>query len=237
MQRTILFSVTGLVVLLTACGDTARITAPAQSGLSPGKAAHDSYSSNYICSLGGELGSSSLYVGQSTTLTVAEPLCGDVDNRVVAFGNADVSGDGSVVTGGGFQVASATITGHADGTGTVFLSACCDRSGNTVFAEVGVTVTHAPLTVSAFGPTSPPTGTSCSYDASVAGGYPPYSYSWSTDGTLTSGSNSLPASVTFGAAGSYEVSVTVTDSHGTQASSAVFLDATTVSPQPIICSS
>jgi hypothetical protein len=233
MQRAVLSLVVGLVVLASACSDSTQIAAPVQNRLSQGKANHDSYGNNYICNLDGVFGNSSLYVGQSTSLSVIEPLC--VGPNVVDYGTADVVGTGAV-SGAGFHVSSAVITGRAEGTGTVNLSACCDAFHNPISVDVYITVTHAPLAVGAFGPTSPPTGTACSYDVSTSGGYPPYSYSWTTDGTLNSGSNSVPASITFGSDGNYEVSVTVTDSHGTQATNAIFVNAATVSPQPITCS-
>jgi len=82
-----------------------------------------------------------------------------------------------------------------------------------------------------FSPNSPVTGQTVNFTATVTGGSPPYTYSWSFgDGTTDSGS---PASHTYENANTYSVVLIVTDANGTTFSDAKLL-AVKVTPNPPI---
>jgi hypothetical protein len=79
------------------------------------------------------------------------------------------------------------------------------------------------------------TGINCQYAASVYGGYPGYTYSWSTDGTIVSGQNTSALTVNFGSDGSHFVSVTVTDAQSETASKALNITSQTSNPVQLTC--
>ena len=83
----------------------------------------------------------------------------------------------------------------------------------------------------AFSPNSPVTGQTVNFTATVTGGSPPYTYSWSFgDGTTDSGN---PASHTYENANTYSVVLIVTDANGTTFSDTKLL-AVKVTPNPPI---
>ncbi|TMI45965.1 PKD domain-containing protein [Candidatus Bathyarchaeota archaeon] len=83
----------------------------------------------------------------------------------------------------------------------------------------------------AFSPNSPVTGQTVNFTATVTGGSPPYTYSWSFgDGTTDSGN---PASHTYENANTYSVVLIVTDANGTTFSDTKLL-AVKITPNPPI---
>ncbi|MCI4351014.1 MAG: PKD domain-containing protein, partial [Thermoplasmata archaeon] len=90
-----------------------------------------------------------------------------------------------------------------------------DFAGRSTHMNATVQV-NGPLTVGAISasPSAPTTGKNVTFNVTVAGGTTPYRYAWTlATGTSAAGTT---ASHTYGASGSYPVSVTVTDAVGKQ---------------------
>jgi PKD repeat protein len=87
----------------------------------------------------------------------------------------------------------------------------------------------------AWNPPTPVSGTVTTFSASVTGGTSPYTYLWTWgDGTPTSSTTSVSAPHTFATAGTYTVSVKVTDSSAIQQSVTATSTLTVVAPTPVL---
>jgi PKD domain-containing protein len=143
--------------------------------------------------------------------------------------------DDAIATANTVIGTSTSVTAHADGTTSVDVNACCDKNGQPVGVLVPVTVTHAPLAPSISGESNVNTGRNCDYTAGAAGGYPPFTYSWSVDGTIVRGQNTEQITANFGSDGSHFVSVAVTDSHSQHATSNLSVNSSTQDPPQVTC--
>jgi PKD domain len=231
----------GLLAITVGCGDGTQLSQPTRVAQSQG-ARFDAEPGTYICYMSPGPLNWTVYVGQtvgSLNGGALECLNGTntpYNNARVTFlaGNTSIANVTSII---GY---STGITGVADGQTVIDVSACCDASGNLVDPggpyAIHVTVTHAPIAANPTGPTSVVTGNNCTYDAGGQGGYPPYTYAWTVDGTIVSGGSSSQATVRFDSDGTHLVSVTVTDSHSQHASGGLYVTSSTPDPLPVTCS-
>jgi len=225
----------GLLVTIGACRAA---TSPPQRAASPspGGANFDSGGNDYVCLLSPSPSSLTVYVGHSTGLSGGAYLClngsGSPQGNTTAY---FTSNNSSIASVSPTHDVSTTVTGVADGSTSVNVVACFDSNGNCISQTVPVTVQHAPLAAGVSGPTSVATGPTCTFNAGASGGYPPYSYSWSADGTITGGATSSSVSVQFTSDGTHLVSVTVTDAQSHQSSAGLYVNSSSPSPPPIQC--
>lgn len=222
----------------TACADTSGVNAPPPALRSPPTIpSRQSLSWAHICSIGPTPNPVTIYVGQHVTLDANDALCNDTTGRFAGYTTANFeSPDPAIATGGGvIQAFSTTITGVGDGQTGLSVYDCCDINHNVVQQYVTINVAHAPLTVSAVGPTSVTTDRDCQYEASTSGGYPGYTYQWQADGTIEGSSTQSSVTVRFTDDGVHLLSVRVTDSNGQQATGSVYVTSSTPDPPPITC--
>lgn len=105
-----------------------------------------------------------------------------------------------------------------------------------VNSSTSVTLTNLSPVAFISGETPVNTGNNCQYDATVYGGLPGYTYSWSTDGTILSGQNTAQITVRFSSDGSHFVSVTVTDALSETAGKTLNVTSQTSDPPQVTCS-
>jgi hypothetical protein len=131
------------------------------------------------------------------------------------------------------------VTVHTSGTGTVAITnlyLCCDFNGADMALTATLTITPHALAASVFGDTEVNTGISgCYYDVGASGGYPPYTYYWSVDGTTLSGQSASQVQVRFDSDGTHLVSVLVTDSHSQRTYGNLYVTSDTSYPPQVTC--
>jgi hypothetical protein len=92
-----------------------------------------------------------------------------------------------------------------------------------------------PLTAPVYGEASVNSNVNCYYTVSAYGGYPPYGYQWSIDGTIESGQGDLGVWVQFAGDGSRLVSVLVTDSRGNHTYGNLYVTTNAFDPPGFAC--
>ena len=219
-----------LAALAAACTDSPNPSQPVKRSVSAGPSYDQVGSANgtYICDMSPTPQSVSLYVGGTVSVNDGEVLCDDNTNMRVQAGEATATAQQTV----GF---STTVLAHADGTTGMTVEACCDQFGQWAAVTVPVTVTHPPLAPIISGESNVNTNRSCTFDAGPGGGYPPYTYSWSVDGTIVGGQGTEQITARFGSDGSHLVSVSVTDAHSQNASGNLWVTSSTQSPPELSC--
>jgi PKD repeat protein len=182
---------------------------------------------------------------QSIGVSASDPFTGDwiISPLGPVVGQSIIFNADQVQTSAGHQVttfnwnfgdggtASGFLVNHTftqAGIYNVVLSVADDLGRKKVFGAKAITVgTGAPTVVISFSPTSPTAGNAINFNSSGTtfnGGATAASYQWDFgDGTTSTSAN---PSKTFGAAGSYNVTLTVTDSQGRSATARVTVTVT-----------